>query len=238
MLCIAMISAEETELCQIKLAVEDWCKQKGIEAEILAFDNQETLTAYCSSSEIKPDILLADVPKSQTIPVASAKKLQFKIPDCLVIFMITNAEQALGKKEAEGFRSILKEKFPKALEEALDASIEELNDKEEYFEYFFQKKKNIVSCKDILYFESKRRIVEIHVEGEKEPQYFYGRLSGIEKLLEKRKFVRCHQSFIVNTKYIEGFEKNNILLKNSKVTIPISERYEKIVNKKVFWSVR
>lgn len=238
MLCIAIAGTEDRKLRQLQLAVEDWCKQTKTEAVIRTFENREALCGDCISDGSIPDILLADMEKNEKIITDTVKKLQSELKECQIIFAGNQVLQQFASSKAERFRYILKSKFPEALEEALKASVEELNDKEEYFEYFFQKKKNVVFCKDILYFESKRRIVEIHVEGEKEPQYFYGRLSGIEKMLEKRKFVRCHQSFIVNTKYIEGFEKNNILLKNSKVTIPISERYEKIVNKKVLWSVR
>lgn len=60
---------------------------------------------------------------------------------------------------------------------------------------------------DILWFESRQRVVILHSKNQK--IYFYGKLSDIHQLLPKEHFVRCHQSFIVNYHMIQRVDRVN-----------------------------
>jgi DNA-binding LytR/AlgR family response regulator len=58
---------------------------------------------------------------------------------------------------------------------------------------------------DILWFESRQRIVVLH--GKKQEISFYAKLSDVHELLPKEHFIRCHQSYIVNTGMIIRVDK-------------------------------
>lgn len=58
---------------------------------------------------------------------------------------------------------------------------------------------------DILWFESRQRIVILHTR--KQQVSFYAKLSEVHELLPKEDFIRCHQSYIVNYHMIIRVDK-------------------------------
>ena len=60
---------------------------------------------------------------------------------------------------------------------------------------------------EILYFESRKRIVVLHTRTK--TMEFYAKLSEVLDILPPGEFIRCHQSFIVNLNYIKGMDKTN-----------------------------
>ena len=88
-----------------------------------------------------------------------------------------------------------------------------------------------VLCKEILYFESKARQINIHVrDGNK--YVFNGKLSEVEKGLSSGKvtFLRIHQSYLVNYLLIKSRSKSNVTLINGEV-LPVSEDRQKEFSK-------
>ena len=86
-----------------------------------------------------------------------------------------------------------------------------------------------IPLKEILYFESVKRIVII-TTFDKEYQ-FYAKLDDIERELEKKGFIRCHQSYLVNSIFIRKIEKDTVYLVNGK-EIRISRTKSKIAREK------
>lgn len=91
----------------------------------------------------------------------------------------------------------------------------------------FQKGKIIyrIPYKDILYFESDNRIVNIVTF--KETHKFYGTLASV-KNSSKYDFVFIHKSFLINYQYIKKIEYEQITMANDKV-LPISQSRRKEV---------
>lgn len=89
------------------------------------------------------------------------------------------------------------------------------------------KEKHIINIDDILYCESEGAYTKIitkqlNVLASKNLKHY-------QDLLPKTSFVRPHQSFLVNKNAIVSI-KNNILLLNNKVEIPISSRRKSEIN--------
>lgn len=92
---------------------------------------------------------------------------------------------------------------------------------------------NIIDLKDVLYFESKRYIVEVHLRNEK--KYIIDKsLNQLEQLLP-RNFSRIHRSFIIDMNelnyYIHiGGGVYNVCLKNN-ISLPLSpQKYKELKN--------
>lgn len=77
----------------------------------------------------------------------------------------------------------------------------------------------------ILYVESNKRKVTIYTETE---HYMcYEKLNTIEQLLGKERFIRCHQSYLVQSNKILSFNSNHtISLDQTTSTIPVSRRHQ------------
>ena len=96
-----------------------------------------------------------------------------------------------------------------------------------YFTFRYKNEEYKIPCKDILYFESSGRKVNIyHRNGEID--VFNGKLSDVElKLLDgKIPFMRIHQSYLVNYYLIKSRSKSEVSLVNG-TKLPISEDRQK-----------
>ncbi len=77
---------------------------------------------------------------------------------------------------------------------------------------------------DILWFESRQRIVVLH--SRKKEISFYAKLSEVYALLPGEQFLRCHQSYIVNCSKISHIDKvENCIYLTTGHTIGISKSY-------------
>ena len=72
----------------------------------------------------------------------------------------------------------------------------------------------------IVYAESDRRVLYIHLE--QEVLRVYGKLVDLLSLLPAS-FVQCHKSFIVNMDYIQEFDSGSVLMSNGD-RVPISQK--------------
>ncbi len=77
----------------------------------------------------------------------------------------------------------------------------------------------------ILYFESDKRLMRV-VTNENEYS-FYSRVRDVESRLDKR-FVKCHQSFIVNLEHVKNMRSDSLILDNGSI-IPVSQSRHKLV---------
>ena len=84
-------------------------------------------------------------------------------------------------------------------------------------------KEYLITIDDILYIQSSKRVCEIITNGK--TYRCYKKLSDFQKELPEY-FARCHQSYIVNTKYIVSYQSGQFTLTNGAI-IPISDSYAK-----------
>ncbi|WP_294413858.1 LytTR family DNA-binding domain-containing protein [uncultured Ruminococcus sp.] len=94
--------------------------------------------------------------------------------------------------------------------------------------FAFKKERELirVPLKDILYFESSDHKIILHSKVE---QYiFYDKMERLVALLEKQKFLYVHKSFFVNSKHIQKYEYETILVDDG-TEIPIAQSRRKII---------
>ena len=96
------------------------------------------------------------------------------------------------------------------------------------FQYKVGPKTHSISTRDIIFFESRNRKVEVHTtEGN---HVFYGKIKDICKELQRYKFIQIHKTYLVNYHYITKFEYDKVTLSN-KVTLPISQANRKRIRR-------
>lgn len=84
--------------------------------------------------------------------------------------------------------------------------------------FFNVDKKQIkVSQSEILYIESVRDFIFIHLENQKILVRY--KISALEEILPEKHFVRVHKSFIINLNNIRAFSAGNIEVGNKKIPI-------------------
>ena len=114
-----------------------------------------------------------------------------------------------------------------------------IRQKSEYFSYTYNREFIKVPLGRIYYFESRNRVVYIHVAGNKktedtesnESEYrFYGKMNDVEKRLSESnsRFIRIHQSYFVNFDYIKSMNFTGVTMYDGTV-LQISEDRQKSV---------
>lgn len=93
---------------------------------------------------------------------------------------------------------------------------------------------DVVRPQDIVYVESNRRHVLIHVHSA--THRVYGKLSVLLDGLPGY-FVRCHQSYAINLDYVERLSAESVLLVTGE-SIPVSRRWRTAVREALFSRVR
>lgn len=77
----------------------------------------------------------------------------------------------------------------------------------------------------ILYIESDNRRLIIHTATEE--YSCYETLNVMEQNLNESAFIRCHQSYLVATNQITGYDNQCITLRDTNVRIPVSRQHQK-----------
>ena len=74
---------------------------------------------------------------------------------------------------------------------------------------------------DILYFESRGHYLLLHPAKEEKPIRFKAKMDFVMSKLPAPDFVRCHESYYVNCRYIKTLDKKNLTLRDG-TSIPVS----------------
>lgn len=77
---------------------------------------------------------------------------------------------------------------------------------------------------DIYYFEMKGRIIDVH--GSDGIFAYYEQIGEMEDNLREKGFFRCHKSYLVNLKYVDGYNRREVILDNGERIAIAKRRYE------------
>lgn len=178
----------------------------------------------------KYDLAIFDIEMLAINGIEAAKKLREIDKSVIIIFVSAHADMVFSSFSAEPLHFLVKplEYLPfKAIMDRVTQKIEE--SKEECFVASFNGVISRIPIKEIVFFESLGRIVKTQTVNE--AYRSYAKLGDIEKSFEKKGFIRCHQSFLVNPVFIQRLEKDQLHLMTGK-TICISRARLKGVKEK------
>ncbi len=90
-----------------------------------------------------------------------------------------------------------------------------------------------VLLKDIIYIEAEKNYLVIRTEDDM--LRIRETMTGVEKQLQGKGFIRCHKGYLVHAEYIEKLRNSEVILRADKesITLPVGRSYEKEVRKKI-----
>lgn len=106
---------------------------------------------------------------------------------------------------------------------SLELSLKKLDNNNSIFTYKKSGKTIFVPLNEIMFFESISREILIQTISTKD--LFYESLNNLEQSLNNSSFLRVHNSYLVNTRFIKSINKSVIILKND-FQISISRKYK------------
>ncbi len=234
MINIAICDDQKYELDIIVSILDEWsARTKNYISKEIFLDGR-TLLNYCVMMENQVDIIILDVQMNPMNGIEVAGKIREMNQQVIIIFVTNYMDSIFEGYKVRAFRYILKENMNRELSTAIEDALKELEDDKKYFQYSSKGKTMKIFYSNIMYFESRARVIDIHTV--RSVEFFYGKINAIEETL-KEDFLRCHQSYIVNLKYIAGLEGNYLLLTTGE-KIPISESRKSEVKRAFLWFLR
>lgn len=233
---VAIVDDEIVQLEQIVDEVKKWQKDRKCAMNIQTFQNGKGLLNHCAFTDYAFDVFLLDMQMEEMNGLQLGKEVRTMFPESIIIYITNYLEPVCESFKVGAFRYILKANLSIAIGEALDSAEKCIVDNDKYFQYSYKKQDVRIAYNKIIYFESSKRIIRMVLAGG-EVKEFYGKISDIEKKIPDKVFVRCHQSFIVNARFIESVEGRWIQLKDNS-NIPISDKHVNAIENAIMWSER
>ena len=173
-------------------------------------------------------IVFLDIEMSGMSGIEVAKKIREVDLEVLLIFISGYDKYLLELFEIEPFRFIKKPISEIDFNEVMAKAYKRITTQSLYFEYKSNRDYIRVPLAEILYFESRGRIILIHKV--KDEETFYGKLDEVDLTLYGGKipFLRVHQSYLVNYQAIRKFGYSRVILVDN-TELQISEDRQKKV---------
>lgn len=138
--------------------------------------------------------------------------------------------------EVQAFRYLLKADFSAKLDSYFDSAVQEVLQRKQLVTISINSEIIDVPVNDILYLESHRRIIVMHLLDEKRPAYqFYGNITELSEKIEPLGFLRIQKSYLVNMHYVEIFQYNKVQLRGGLCLAPSENSYNELKQKYLHW---
>lgn len=211
----------------IRLLVEEISQLELLKS----FNNAEDASVFINNTTV--DLIFLDI----NMPGINGIEFARTIPkQTLVIFTTAYSQYALDSYEVDAIDYLVKPidpiKFRKAVNKAIVYHSLLINEEKESVdtvedEYIFVKsdrKYFKVNFEDILFVEGLKDYVIIQMENQRIITRMT--LKAIHELLPANSFLRINKSYIVNKKYVDSFDNNDVYIKNYEIAIGNSYRDE------------
>ena len=236
MLTIA-ICDDEKKICDyIENRTTEFLAKNDLEAEVSVFYDGSELLKKCENNTQRFDIIFLDIKMKTLNGVECAKLLRDIGVNSLIVFITSSAEYVFSGYEVKAFRYILKTDLVNAFSRVFSECLLELKKLDtSFFTVKTSSSVKNIPLSDILYFESNKRLLNIHTKNE--VVSFYEKLDNVENELKEKDFIRIHQSFLVNAQKIKSVSKDSVLLSND-FSLPVSKSKATKVKEAYLWSKR
>lgn len=213
----------EIERLLLKEILCQYFEEINEEVSIVEYDSGETLIADVEEGYVAMDLLFLDIYMKKLNGMETARKLrqiQCKVP---IIFLTASPDYAIESYEVQASGYLLKsfseEKLMKLLNRILKTDMKRrvaIKNRRQY---------RYPCTDDIMYIDSDKHNVTLHLSDGSDI-ITVDKLGEIEKRINEKRFLRCHQSYLVNMDYIKDVEDDFIMEDGTLVPIRVRGRKE------------
>ena|GEM_PF-1564218 len=225
----------------IRSYVVSWSQEREIKAEIQIATSGEELIEQVRDKIMSGehiDIVFLDMKMGSLNGIETARRIRRIEPRAYIIFITSHfVEVVFDAFEVRAFRYIMKNKMQELLPKALDDILKDMNeDLENYLEVSFNRIKMWLSLSEVLFFEGNSRTAMAHMTHARS-QRFSMKIDDLGERVAEYGFIRCHQSYIVNSVYVRKIKNYTVIVSDGQ-EIPVSRTKYEQVKKEFAWSLR
>lgn len=208
---IAICDDSKLDRQLLKVVIQIYFENNEEEFKIFEYELGDNLL-----DDIEVELLFLDIIMNGMKIARKLRDIQFKAP---IIFLTAHADYAVESYEVYAAGYLLKpydtNKLTLLLDEVLQRSVQKR------IAVKVKKQHRYLEINDIMYVESDKHVLNIHLKDSRVIQTTE-KLSELEKTINSKRFIRCHQSYLVNMDYIKD-AKTDFILSND-IRIPIRAR--------------
>ena len=203
--------------------LEKYFEDREAEALVEEYSSGKALTADVEEGYLEMDLLFLDIFMNGMNGMETAAKLRELSCTASIVFLTTSPDFAVESYEVEASGYILKPFSASQLVRLLEKTLKTNG-------------RNRVAVKtgrqfrypytdDILYIDSDRHMVTLHLQDGSEI-VTKDKLGDIESRIGEKRFLRCHQSYLVNMDQVADVKEDFILKNGTMVPIRVRGRKE------------
>lgn len=220
---IAICDDSKLDRQLLKVVIQTYFENNEEEFKIFEYESGDNLLAEIEEGHIEVELLFLDIIMNGTNGMKITRKLrdiQFKAP---IIFLTAHADYAVESYEVYAAGYLLKpydtNKLTLLLDEVLQRSVQKR------IAVKVKKQHRYLEINDIMYAESDKHVLNIHLKDSRVIQTTE-KLSELKKTINSKRFIRCHQSYLVNMDYIKDAKTDFILSNDIRIPIRVRGRKE------------
>lgn len=205
-----------------------------VRVELCSFADSVTLLA--EHKKLHFDAVFLDIEMEGMSGLEAAEKLREQNDGVRILFVTDHDSMVFQSFQYAPLRFIRKSKLTEELNEAIISVLADINRAQD--KYCLETKEGIrqITIQDILYFEVLGHLTTCHTKNG--CIELRETLKKIEEDLRMHGFVRTHNSYLVNSRYIEAVEKKAVLLTEDGLRIPLSRQKQEAVKRQLMLSMR
>ena len=220
---IAICDDESLFAEELKELLSGYMMEKGLVFEIDIYGSGEALIEL-GIEVIKYTAVFLDINMEKIDGIKAAEKIREVSREVLIVFVTAHVNYSLEGYRFDVVRYLLKGNvdFQSMVNECVDALMDKLNYSVAKREFDFKEGVREISLERLLYVESNLHKLEFHVmEDDLKIYTMYETLNALENKLGAKDFVRIHQSYLVNIKYVKNVVRYKVILtKGIELVIP------------------
>lgn len=230
MLKIAVCDDEKLYCENIRNIVSEYCIKRNIEFEVELFKSGNDFVLLENAIN-QYNIVYLDVNMNGLDGIKTAEIIRYWSQDIFIIFITAFINYTLEGYRVEAIRYILKNNTLKEnIYESLNAVLEKMRFSSHIYEFQFKEGLRKLSHGQIILIESNLHVLhfQVIVKSEIKNYTMIAKLNDIQKKLVENVFIRIHQSYLVNLKYVKDISNYQAILWNDDV-LPVSRpRYKNV----------
>ncbi len=213
---IAICDDESIFTEELKRLVSDYMMENGFVFRIDTYGCGESLVDL-GIEVVRYTVVFLDINMDKIDGIRTAEKIREVSRDILIVFVTAYVNYSLEGYRLDAVRYLLKSNanFQSTVNECMDAIMDKLNYSVAKKKFDFIEGTKELSLDRLLYIESNLHKLMFHVMVDDMVIYsIYGTLNTLELELAENDFIRIHQSYLVNKKYIKNVIRYKVVLTN------------------------
>ncbi len=192
------------------------------ECDFQLFVSGEQLMESIESGEFEAELLLLDIHMGETDGIEVARWIRDHQVDVDIIFVTVSEDHVFDGYQFRAFSYLLKPLKKQRLQDEIDRYMKERSAQPGCLHVTIGGRKEQVFLDRVLYFSGDKRKILIH-ERDGDDRSFYAKMDELDEMLKDYDFIRCHQSYLVNRKFVKSASRTELTMEDE--VIPVSRKY-------------